>query len=89
LTIQVVRGNQNVQIQDVHDSSIQIVFGDRMREVPLEPAVVPVSARPVAGAAGAGPLRALLGRRWKKLERSLAQAIHPLRPCLPRMGAVE
>ena len=45
MATQMVRGNQNVQIQDVHDSSIQIVFGDHMREVPLEPAVVPVSAR--------------------------------------------
>jgi tetratricopeptide (TPR) repeat protein len=45
LAVQVVRGNHNVQIQDVHGSSIQIRYESRVREVPLEPAVVPVSAR--------------------------------------------
>ncbi|HEY7934887.1 MAG TPA: hypothetical protein VID48_13795, partial [Solirubrobacteraceae bacterium] len=38
-------GNQNVQIQDVHGSRIQITYEGRARVVPLEPAVVPVGAR--------------------------------------------
>lgn len=38
------RGNQNVQIHGVVGSSIQITFGGQKRRVPLEPAVVPVSA---------------------------------------------
>jgi hypothetical protein len=44
LAFQVIRGNQSVQIQDVHGSHIQIKYEDRTRVVPLEPAVVPVGA---------------------------------------------
>ena len=40
-----VRGDQNVQIHDVTGSSIQISYGGQRREVPLEPAVVPVGKR--------------------------------------------
>ena len=40
-----VRGNRNVQIHDVTSSSIQISYGGQRREVPLEPAVVPVGKR--------------------------------------------
>src|SRR6202035_1919124 len=45
MATQVIRGNQNVQIQGVDGSSIKISYEGRAREVPLEPAVVPVSAR--------------------------------------------
>lgn len=38
-------GNQNVQIHGAVGSSIQISFEGRRREVPLEPAVVPVGER--------------------------------------------
>jgi tetratricopeptide (TPR) repeat protein len=40
-----VRGDQNVQIHDVTGSFIQISYGGQRREVPLEPAVVPVGKR--------------------------------------------
>jgi tetratricopeptide (TPR) repeat protein len=42
---QSVRGNQNVQIQDVSQSSIQIVYEGTPRVLPLEKASVPVSVR--------------------------------------------
>jgi tetratricopeptide (TPR) repeat protein len=43
---QTIRGNQNVQIQDVDRSLIQVIVpGQAPRTVPLEPAHVPVAAR--------------------------------------------
>ncbi len=45
MATQVIHGNQSVQIQGVYGSSIKISYGGRAREVPLEPAVVPVGAR--------------------------------------------
>ena len=37
-----IAGNQNVQIQDVSGSTIQITYGGQRRRVPLEPAVISV-----------------------------------------------
>jgi len=43
VTTQNIRGNKNVQIQNVQDSSISITIDGETREVPLEPAIVPVA----------------------------------------------
>lgn len=42
---QSIQGNQNVQVQDVDQSLVQIIYNRTPHTVPLEPAYVPVTAR--------------------------------------------